>query len=68
MELNVNLKRPQDMKDSVRPVLQITITERNLASWSKPIRQRFEEGVLEKGDVNNTTTFHFWVGLGREYY
>ena len=27
-------------------VLKITITERNLASWSKPIRQRFQEEVL----------------------
>jgi hypothetical protein len=28
-------------------VLKITITERNLASWPKPIRQRFQEEVNE---------------------
>jgi hypothetical protein len=27
--------------------LKITITERNLASWSKPIRQRFQEVISE---------------------
>jgi hypothetical protein len=30
-------------------VLKITITERNLASWSKPIRQRFQEGRVKMG-------------------
>jgi hypothetical protein len=27
-------------------VLKITITERNLASWSKPIRQRLQEELI----------------------
>jgi hypothetical protein len=42
-------KRPHDMKQGFRPVLKITITKRNLASWSKPIKQQFQEGSVQKG-------------------
>ena len=35
----------QDMKESVSQVLKITITERNLPSWSKSVSERLQEGV-----------------------
>ena len=38
-------KRPQDMKEGFRRVLQITITKWNLALWSKSVRQRLQEEV-----------------------
>jgi hypothetical protein len=45
-ELAVKQGRPQDMKEDFRPVLQVTITKWNLESWSKSVRQRFQEVTL----------------------
>jgi hypothetical protein len=41
-------KRPQDMKEGFRRVLQITITNTkwNLALWSKSVSQRLQEVIL----------------------
>jgi hypothetical protein len=41
-------KRSQVMEQSFRPVLQIMITERNLASWSKSVSQGLQEVTCKK--------------------
>jgi len=48
MGLNVKTKRSQVMEEDFRPALKITITECNLALWSKSVSQRLQEEIRKK--------------------